>query len=280
MTSDKGARLSVVVITHDAAPVLERTLRSVAWADEIVVLDSGSTDGTRELAAKLGARVLLETDWRGFGRQKNRALEQATGDWILLIDADEVVDETLAAAIQEGVAAPGESLAFTIKRRSFFCGVPVHQGAWREETLPRLFLRGRGRVSEDAVHEVVLVDAPVGRLEGALLHFTSPSISERILKNDDYTSRIAEERFRAGKRASWWQLLFVMPLSLLRDVVLRGGIRDGRTGIVLAAVNAFYAFSKYAKLWELEVRTRQGRELDLVEKDVPPGLARARRRSS
>ncbi len=280
MTSDKRAGLSVVLITHDAATVLERTLRSVAWADEIVVLDSGSTDGTRELAAKLGARVLLETDWHGFGHQKSRALEQATGEWILLLDADEVVDETLAAAMRKAVAAPGQALAFTVKRRSFFCGVPVRQGAWREETLPRLFLRGHGRVSEDTVHEVVLVDGPVGRLEGALLHFTSPSFSERILKNDDYTSRIAEERFRAGKHASWWQLLLIMPLSLVRDVVLRGGIRDGRTGIVVAGINAFYAFSKYAKLWELEVRARQGRELDLVEKGVPPGLARARKRSS
>jgi glycosyltransferase involved in cell wall biosynthesis len=244
--------LAVVLITRDAAHLLPRTLEGVSFADSILIVDSGSTDGTRELAEKLGARVVLQPDWKGFGHQKSYALSLAEGDWILVLDADEVVDPDLASEIQRVTAARGEVSGYSMRRVNFFGSDRVRFGHSRPSYVDRLFQKGKGRISEHRVHERVLIEGPVERLKGELRHFTSESFAHRVRKNDEYAAVAAEEWFRAGRRASLMQLLFVGPLSLLRDLILKGGILEGKTGVVLATLGAFYSFSKHAKLWELE----------------------------
>jgi glycosyltransferase involved in cell wall biosynthesis len=246
-----AASLSVVLITRNEAHRLERTLRAVAFADSILVVDSGSTDGTREVAEKLGARVILETEWKGYGHQKNFAISRADGDWILVLDADEVVDDVLASEIRRVTASRGEVSGYSMLRVNFFGKERIRFGHSRPSYVDRLFQKGRGRVSDHRVHERVLIEGPVERLQGELLHFTTESISHRIRKNDEYATLAAEDWFREGRSTSLAQLLFVAPLSIARDLVLKGGILEGRTGVVLAALGAFYSFSKHAKLWEL-----------------------------
>jgi len=252
--------LAVVLITRDAAHLLERTLAAVSWADSILVVDSGSTDGTRELAEKLGARVVLQAEWKGYGHQKSYALSLVEADWILVLDADEVVDPELGSEIRRVTAARGEVSGYSICRVNFFGSDHIRFGHSRPSYVDRLFQKGKGRISEHRVHERVLIEGPVERLKGELRHYTSESIAHRVRKNDEYAAVAAEGWYREGRRASLVQLLFVMPLSLLRDLILKGGILEGKTGVVLATLGAFYSFSKHAKLWELQRKAAARKE--------------------
>jgi len=244
--------LAVVLITRDAAHLLPRTLEAISFADSILVVDSGSTDGTRELAEKLGARVVLQPEWKGFGHQKSYALSLVEADWILVLDADEVVDPELASEIRRVTVTRGEVSGYSLRRVNFFGSDRVRFGHSRPSYVDRLFQQGKGRISEHRVHERVLIEGPVERLKGELRHYTSESIAHRVRKNDEYAGVAAEDWYRQGRRANLVQLLFVGPLSLVRDLILKGGILEGKTGIVLATLGAFYSFGKHAKLWELE----------------------------
>ena len=247
--------LSVVLITKNAEHPLGRTLEAVSWADAILIVDSGSTDGTRELAETMGAKVLLQTDWKGYGYQKSYALSKAEGDWILFLDADEVVDPKLADEIQRVTKADGGAAGYSMLRVNYFCGEPLRFGNGRPDYVDRLFKKGKGRISDHRVHERVIVEGPVKRLQGELQHYTTESISHRVRKNDEYATTAAEELYRQGKRASMLQLLFLMPLSIFRDLVLKGGFLDGKNGVIMAVTGAFYSFSKVAKLWELQKKS-------------------------
>ena len=247
--------LSIVLITRNAEHLLRRTLEAVSWADAILIVDSGSTDGTRELAETMGAKVLLQTDWKGYGYQKSYALSKAEGDWILFLDADEVVDPKLAEQIQRVTKTDEGAAGYAMLRVNYFCGDRLRFGNGRPDYVDRLFKRGKGSISDHRVHERVIVDGPVKRLQGELQHYTTESISHRVRKNDEYATTAAEELYRQGKRASMLQLLFLMPLSIFRDLVLKGGILDGKNGVIMAVTGAFYSFSKYAKLWELQKKS-------------------------
>ncbi len=267
--------LSVVLITHNVVALLERTLAAVFWADEILVVDSGSTDYTRDLATRMGATVLLQPEWKGFGYQKNFALAYANGLWILVLDADEVVDPVLAGEIQRVTWALGETTGYTLRRVNYFCGVRLRFGGARPAHIPRLFQNGRGRVSEDVVHERVIIDGPVGRLKGVLRHYTTESITDRVRKDDEYSNIIARVRFQAGRRVSFWRLLLVVPAVLFRDLIVRLGLLDGKTGLIVATIGAFYGFSKYAKIWELQQRQAAGETIVMSESTTPPAERRA-----
>jgi (heptosyl)LPS beta-1,4-glucosyltransferase len=260
-------RLSVVMITRDAAQLLERTLGAVGFADSILVVDCGSTDGTCELAERLGATVLVQTEWKGFGYQKNWALERATGEWILVLDADEVVDDELAASIRRVTTSADSADGYRFLRVNHYCGERIRFGHSRPEYVERLFRRGKGRVSDHRVHERVLIDGTVETLKGELHHFTTESLSHRVRKNDEYATTAAEELFRRGKRANLLRLALLLPFSVLRDLVFKGGLLDGRKGVIMAFTGAFYSFSKYAKLWELERLSVD--TLSLSQRDEP-----------
>lgn len=254
--------LSVIIITKNEAHNIEGCLASVAFADERVVVDAGSTDGTAEIAQRLGARVTVTPDWPGFGVQKGRALALASGRWVLSLDADERVGPVLARAIQAVVAADtsgqgsdaasaaeGATLpGYELERLSSFCGQWMRHGDWYPDRVLRLFRRSRGRFTEDLVHERVVVDGPIGRLDGDLLHHTMPSLHDALDKMNRYTTGRAIDRVRAGRRGGLGAALVHGLWAFLRSYVLKRGFLDGRLGFVLAVYIAEGTYYRYLKM--------------------------------
>ena len=241
---------SVVVITKNAATQLAACLQSASFADEIVVVDSGSSDGTAELAAARGARVLRQ-EWLGFGRQKQFAVEAARHDWVLCLDADERVSEPLRASILAVLAAPATQ-AYTMARCNRFMGRWLRHGEGYPDWSLRLFDRRHARWSEDPVHEKVLTDATVARIKGDLLHDSAESLAGYLDKQNRYTSMQAEALFKAGKRAGVAQLLLSPALRFVKFYFLRLGFLDGTAGLVHIAIGCCNSFTKYAKLMALQ----------------------------
>jgi glycosyltransferase involved in cell wall biosynthesis len=244
-------RLSVAIIARDAAQEIEACLASVAWADEIVVSDSGSRDGTPEICRAHGARVFSD-DWLGFGRQKNRCVERAAGPWVLSLDSDERVTPALRAEIEKLLADGTDRDAFEVPRRNYFLGRWVRHGGWSPDYCLRLFRKGRARFSDRLVHEALEVPSGrIGRLQGALEHFTYSSISDFLARMDRYSALGAAQLRSEGRRARFVDLLMRPPLTFLRMILLRQGWRDGTLGVVLAGLYAYSTLVKYARLWEL-----------------------------
>jgi glycosyltransferase involved in cell wall biosynthesis len=254
--------LSVILITRNEAHNVADCLQSVAFADEWIVVDSGSTDGTRDIAERFGARVVNTTDWPGFGAQKNRALALARGRWVLSIDADERVGEALSASIRRAVAedTSGQeahassqagvrgAVGYELSRLSSFCGQWMRHGDWYPDRVLRLFRRDAGRFSDDLVHERLLLDGPVGRLEGELLHDSMPTLENAIDKMNRYTTGRALDRVRAGKRGGLGPALSHGAWAFIRCYLLRRGFLDGRLGFVLAVYVAEGTYYRYLKM--------------------------------
>ena len=239
-------RLSVALITLNEERNLAACLRSVAFADEIVVVDNASTDRTREVAREFGARVLEVPEWPGFGPQKNRALEACTGDWILALDADERVEEPLRAEIEQ-VLAQSTFDVYEMPRRSTYCGRYIRHGGWWPDHVTRLFRRGSARYSDSRVHERLVTERPVGRLRAPLTHFSFRSMDQVVAKMNHYSSegaRMLAERGRAPGLAS---ALGHGMAAFLRTYVVRLGFLDGRYGFLLAVSNAEGSYYRYVK---------------------------------
>lgn len=248
-----AVRLSVIMITKNEARRIEASLASVAFADEIVVVDSDSSDGTVELARQHGARVTVTSDWPGFGRQKQRALDAARGRWVLCLDADEVVDAALAQAIQAIVRLPDAASdalpAYECARMSAFCGQWMRASGWYPDRTVRLVQRGHARFSSDLVHEQLIVEGAVGRLDGLLLHDSIPDLSNAIDKMNRYSSGRALDLLAAGRRGGLGSALAHGLWAFVRTFVLRRGFLDGRLGLVLAIHNAETTYYRYLKMW-------------------------------
>jgi len=245
--------LSVIVITKNEAHDIRACLESVhGWVDEIVVIDSGSTDGTQAICRELGARV-VETDWPGFGPQKQRALEAAQGPWILSLDADERVSPALRAEILAAVAA-GSADVIRMPRRSNYCGAWIHHSGWSPDYVVRLFRRAQARFSADLVHERVLAadGARQGTLQEPLIHYSFRDFSEVLGKIDSYSSYGATQGAARGKRGSLRSALLHGLWAFLRTYLIQRGFLDGRMGLVLAISNAEGTYYRYLKLMLLE----------------------------
>jgi glycosyltransferase involved in cell wall biosynthesis len=240
--------LSVVVITRNEAGVIARCLESVAWADEIVVLDSESGDGTPDIARRLNAKVETTTHWPGFGPQKNRALDLATGDWILSLDADEWVTPELRAAIERAIAATDGNVAFRMPRLSSYCGRFMRHSGWWPDHVTRLFRRGAARFSGDLVHERLIVNGAVGTLREPLLHEAIRDLDEALVKMNAYSAASAIMQLERGRKASLAGALWHGAWTFFRTYVLRAGFLDGREGFMLAVSNAEGAYYRYLKL--------------------------------
>ncbi len=253
-------RLSIALIAHNEAHQLRACLASVAWADEIVVVENASTDGTAELARELGAKVIGTPDWPGFGVQKNRALEACTGDWILVLDADERVDDALRAEIERTLAAPAFEV-YRIPRRSTYCGQFMAHSGWRPDHVRRLFKRGAVRFSDARVHENLIVDQPMGTLRAPLTHYSFRTLEEVIAKMNRYSSDSAAMLAARGKAPSLVSAVLHGLAAFFRTYVLRGGFLDGRLGFVLAVSNAEGSYYRYVKAW-LAAQDRAGRKRD------------------
>jgi glycosyltransferase involved in cell wall biosynthesis len=237
-------KLSVTVITKNEAHRIERCLRSVDFADERIVLDSGSTDDTVAIARRCGARVETSPDWPGFGPQKNRALDLAGGEWVLSIDADEEVTPALREAILAAVRRDGGPDGWWITRSSSFCGRPIRHGDWRNDRVLRLFRRGRARFTNDPVHERVDCPPPHGELAGLLLHDSVDSMQDALEKTERY-ARLGAEKLRARGRGGPLSALVHGAWAFLRGYLLRLGFLDGRAGFTIAALNARGTFLRY-----------------------------------
>jgi glycosyltransferase involved in cell wall biosynthesis len=246
-------RLSVVVITKNEAQRLPTCLASVAFADELIVIDSGSTDATPDIARNAGAKLIQTTDWPGFGPQKQRGLDAATGEWVLCIDADEWLDAALAASIQQlvqGKAHPANAtLVYEIDRLSAFCGQWMHAGSWAPDIGARLFKRGAARFSNDLVHERLIFEGMPGRLAGKLLHNSITGIHDGVEKMNRYTSGRAQDQRRSGKHGSLGKAVGHGLWAFIRSYILRRGFLDGRLGFVLAVLDAQNSYYRYLKLW-------------------------------
>ncbi len=242
--------LSVVVITKNAAAQLAACLDSAAFAEEILVVDSGSSDGTAELAARRGARV-MQKEWLGFGAQKHFAVEAAQHDWVLCLDADERVSEALRASILAVLSAPAAQV-YAMPRCNRFMGRWLRHGEGYPDWSLRLFDRRHARWSADPVHEKVLTDAPVARLTGDLLHDSAETLAGYLDKQNRYTSMQAETLFNAGKRAGLAQLLLSPLLRFVKFYFLRLGFLDGTAGLVHIVIGCCNSFHKYAKLMALQ----------------------------
>ena len=237
--------LSVTVITKNEAHRIERCLRSVAFADELIVVDSGSSDETVEIARRCGARTSVTADWPGFGAQKNRALALARGRWVLSLDADEEVDDRLAQSIRETLANPAPGPAgYRVRRRSNFCGVPIRHGDWRDDRVLRLFRRDAARFSDDPVHERVLCPEPHGELDGWLLHDSVDSMADAIEKADRY-ARLGARKLRDRGRGGLAPALLHGGWAFVRGYLLRLGFLDGRPGLAIAKLNAWGTYRRY-----------------------------------
>jgi glycosyltransferase involved in cell wall biosynthesis len=242
-------RLSVILITRNEAANVAGCLESVGFADEWIVVDSGSADATCEIARAHGATVLVTDDWPGFGVQKGRALALAKGRWVLSIDADERVTPELGAEIRQAVAADaGAPAAYEFSRLSSFCGQWMRHGDWYPDRVTRLFRRGSARFSDDLVHERLVVDGNVGRLPGELLHDSMPTLAGALDKLNRYSSGRALDKVRAGQTGGVLDGLLHGLWAFLRCYILRLGCLDGRLGLVLALYVAQGTYYRYLKM--------------------------------
>ncbi len=266
MTMAEKIPLSVAIITKDEAANLPGCLKSVAFARQIVVVDSGSADGTLEIARDFGCEVFVEP-WKGFGPQKQMAIDRCREPWVLVLDADERIPPETETAIR-AVVSGGESGAsgYSFPRKNFFQGRWIRHMGWWPDRITRLFRNGKGRMTEAAVHEAVDVAGQIAPLHAPIEHYTESRLSEILKKIDRYSTLAAEEAFREGRRSSVWGALARAELTFVQDYVIRLGFLDGRQGLVLSVTDAVNKFFKYAKLSELNRQAGAGEERERVRR--------------
>ena len=243
------AGVSAVLITRNAAAVLDSCLESLGFADEILVVDSASSDATHEIAARHGARV-VQKEWLGFGRQKQFAVDQARHDWVLCIDADERVSPELAASIRQALAAP-VSPVYRMARRNRFLGKWLSHGEGYPDWSPRLFNRLNARWSDDLVHEKVLYAVTPGTLAGDLMHDSSDDLAAYLDRQNRYTTLAARQAYELGRSAGVVHLLLSPVVRFFKFYVLRLGFLDGVPGLLHISIGCMNSYMKYAKLLEL-----------------------------
>ncbi len=246
------AKLSVTIITQNEEANIRRTLESVQWADEIILLDSGSTDRTVGICREFTDRVFHQ-DWLGFGKQKNAAIDKATGDWVLSLDADEPVEKELAAEIRTIMTSPDPNDGYRVPRKTFFLGKWIKHGGWYPDHNLRLFQKGKGRFEERAVHEAVKVNGTVGTTRHAILHYAYPDLASYLASINKYSSLAVEVMAEKGipaRRTTWLNIVFRPLFTFLFKYVIRLGFLDGKHGLMINLFHAYYVFAKYAKAWE------------------------------
>jgi glycosyltransferase involved in cell wall biosynthesis len=259
--------LSVAIVTLNEEETLARTLASVAWAEEIVVVDSGSTDRTAEIARSYGARV-IEREWPGFAAQKNFAIAQCIGAWVLSLDADEELTPELQQEIQKLLASGPALNAFYLKRRNYFLGRWIRHGGFYPDAKLRLFRRNTAneaptpRFAERAVHETIAFDGNAGTLDFDLIHHAYPTLTNYIEHMNRYSSLGAEILTARGRTSRTWIAfvinVWVVPQYMFQwNYFFRLGFLDGREGLLLHLYHAVYTSWKYAKAWELTRRTQK-----------------------
>ena len=251
MTSTSRPRLSVVVLTKDEAANLPDCLASARFADELVVYDSGSRDATHAIARELGARLVVDEDWKGFGVQRRRAQAAAQGTWILMLDADERITPELARSIQDAVARDDRAAVYEVSRLAWCFGRFIRHSGWYPDRVLRLYAAERTQFDDALVHEKLLVgpDLRVERLTGDLLHFTYRDLRHYLVKSAEYAAAWSDQRARRGERGSLLEGVIHGGACFIGMYLMRLGFLDGRAGFLLALVSTHSTFVKYADLW-------------------------------
>ncbi|TRZ87229.1 glycosyltransferase family 2 protein [bacterium] len=254
------APLSVAMIVKNEAENLPDCLRSVAFTRQIVVVDSGSGDETIRIASDFGCEVFSEA-WRGFGPQKQFAVDRCREEWILVLDADERIPPETARVIRQIIESPGDANGYSFPRKNFFQGRWIRHAGWWPDRVVRLFRRGKDRLTEAAVHEAIAVEGQVEILEAPIEHWTEGDLGRILRKIDRYSSLGAEEALAAGRRSTIWSAVLRAKWTFFQDYLLRGGFLDGPQGLTLAVTDAVNKFFKYAKLSQMGRRkAKQARE--------------------
>jgi glycosyltransferase involved in cell wall biosynthesis len=250
MEMGQGPELSVYMITYNNERTVERALRSVTWADEIVVVDSFSTDKTAEICRRFTERV-VQRKWPGHQEQYQYAADLTAHPWVMFVDADEEVPRELAEEIRRELREGSRGLdGFIVYRRTYYLGRWIRYGGWYPDYEIRLYRREKGRWG-GGLHAKIVVDGNVGSLKNEYLHYTYRDISDQIQTIDRYSRIAAEDLFKSGEKCSLFKLLFHPPFRLVKEYLFKGGFRDGIPGLVIVVATMFYVFIKYAKLWEL-----------------------------
>ena len=244
--------LSVILITKNEEANLKDCLESVSFANEIIVVDSQSSDKTQEIAQSFGAKLEITSDWPGFGPQKNRALNLATQEWVLSIDADERVTPELKEELLAVISSKDAANCYAIPRSSWYCGRFMKHSGWYPDYVDRLFKRGTAKFSDHLVHERLLPDGQVAKLKNHFLHYSFRDFSQVLKKVDAYSTASAEQAYLKGKRSSVGKAIGHGLWAFFRTYFLRRGFLDGSQGLALAISNAEGTYYRYIKIWLLE----------------------------
>ncbi len=243
-------KISCIIITRNEAKNIRRCLQSISWADEIILVDSESTDDTKRIASEFTDKI-YDLRWEGFGPAKEFAKGKAKGEWIFSLDADEVVTERLRDEIWQVVRSDDSLDGYFIPRRSNFLGRWMKHGGWYPDRVLRLFKKSRGSFNHRLVHEEAKISGKTGRLKNDILHYTDPDFDHYLKKLNQYTSLDAFQLYRQRKKAKLSDILFRPPLTFVKMYILKAGFLDGLPGLILSLSSAFHVFSKYVKLWHL-----------------------------
>jgi glycosyltransferase involved in cell wall biosynthesis len=244
-------KVTATIITLNEAEHIGAAIDSVSWADEIIVVDSGSTDGTADIARARGAQVSARS-WTGYVDQKNHAASLASHHWILSLDADERVTPALAGEIQALLQSEPSKRGYRMPRVTFHLGRWIRTTDFYPDYQARLYDRRAARWRGDLVHESVQVDGGVGYLHRELQHYSFSDLADHVTRVNHYTTLAARQLHAAGRRATILGILVHPTAAFLRNYVLRRGFLDGSAGLLISVVNAYSVFLKFAKLWELE----------------------------
>jgi glycosyltransferase involved in cell wall biosynthesis len=258
------ASLSVIIITKNEQHHIHDCILSVAHvANEVIVLDSQSSDQTVAIAQSLGALVITSADWSGFGVQKNRALSHATGDWVLSIDADERLSPELAQEIKALLEYEPNYNSYSMQRLSWYCGRLIKYSGWQDDRVIRLFKRGYAVFTNDLVHERLVASATgqgdliSGQLQSSMMHYSFADFDQVLGKVNRYSSLWAEQQFKEGKTASFSDAILHAVAAFVKTYLIKRGFLDGVHGLALSLSNAQGAYYKYLKLWHLHFQAQK-----------------------
>lgn len=247
--------ISAVVLTYNEADNIARCLSSLDFCREIVVVDSGSADQTVKIALKFTDKVVYHA-MEGYGAQRNWAVERAKYDWILWLDADEEISPELKKSLKN-IIPKQDIKGYHLNRKTFYLGRWIEHSGWYPQYVLRLFNRNHGRCSDARVHESIVVEGKTARLKGDILHYSYRSLFHHLAKINDYTSSIAQERYRSGRRFNLLKAVSAPPAEFFKKYILKRGFLDGFPGFAVAATSAVYSFMKQAKLYEISLREKK-----------------------
>lgn len=267
-TTQARPRLSVIVPAGNSAEVIEQCLTSVRWADELIVVDSFSSDGTLEIAQRYADRI-LRNEYINSATQKNWAIPQASHLWVLIVDTDERVSPELRQEIEAVIAQPGEYAAYRMPRVNYAFGRPVRYAGYYPDYQVRLFQRDRGRYAPRQAHAHMMIDGAVGTLANPIIHYAHRTMEQTIRGLlGPMTYWEALERYQQGRRANMWQLFLRPPAAFIYRYLYQGGFRDGPTGLVISLLWSFYVGLTYLRLWEMQHPTvTRWWEADWLQRD-------------